>query len=136
MSISASIVLGCVLIAGGLCLSQGSQSQRQHDEWLQAKYSEATSVKVGMTRADLIKIFRMDGGLQPLGIPTRYVLRGTSMIKVDVKFEQPPDATKIVLPEDLKLEAEGEPERYQIVPNEELKITEISKPYLEPFFYD
>ena len=136
MSTPSAIVLGCVLIAGGFCWSQGSQSQRQHDDGLQAKYSEATSVKVGMTRADLIKLFRMDGGLQRVGIPTRYVLRDTGMIKVDVEFEKPPDAKKIVLPEDLKPEAGGEAERYQIVPNEELKITEISKPYLEPPFYD
>jgi len=136
MSISASFVICCVLIAGGLYASQTSPSQREHDKWLQAKYSEAISVKVGMTRADLLKLFRMDGGLQPLGIPTRYVLRGTTLIKVDVEFEKPSDSKKVVVPEDLKPETEGEPERYQIVPNEELKITAISKPYLEPFDYD
>jgi hypothetical protein len=136
MSASTSFVLCCILVAGGIGVSQGSRSQREYDEWLQGKYSQATSVKVGMTRADLLKVFRMDGGLQRLGIPTRYVLRNTSLIKVDVEFEKPANATKVILPEDLKLEAEGEPEKYQIVPNEELKITAVSRPYLEPFSYD
>jgi hypothetical protein len=111
MSSSASFVICCILVVGGLCVSQGSQSERLHDEWLQAKYAEATSVKAGMTRADLLKVFDMDGGLQSVPA-TRYVLRGTTLIKVDVEFEKP------------------------ISSNDELKIKSISKPYLEPFFMD
>jgi len=64
-----------------------------------------------MTRADLLKVFEMDGGLQSVPA-TRYVLRGTTLIKVDVEFEKP------------------------INSNDELKIKSISKPYLEPFFMD
>jgi hypothetical protein len=111
MSVSASIIICCVLVVGGLCVSQGSQSEREHNEWLQAKYSEATSVKVGMTRTDLLKVFEMDGGLQSVPA-TRYVLRGTTLIKVDVEFEKPTNS------------------------NDELKIKSISKPYLEPIFVD
>jgi hypothetical protein len=135
MSLPASFAICCVLIAGGLYASQRSLSPRQYDEWLQAKYTEATSVKVGMTRADLIKVFRIDGGLQQM-IPTRYVLKGTSLIKVEVEFEKLPDSKKVLVPEDLKYETEEERERYQYIPNDQLKIKTISTPYLEPFNYD
>jgi hypothetical protein len=73
------------------------QSDRNHDQWLQERYFEAISIKEGMTRAELLKIFRMDGGLQLL-LPTRYVLKSSSLIKVDIEFDVPTGSK--VLPED------------------------------------
>ena len=111
------------------------KSDRSHDQWLQERYFEATSIKEGMTRADLVKLFRMDGGLQPF-LPTRYVLKSSSFIKVDVEFDVPEGGK--VLPEDLRFEMDllQESYKYQFVSNDKLKIKNISRPYVEPFSFD
>lgn len=105
------------------------------------KYSEAISIKEGMTRADLIKLFEVDGGIQPRFLPSRYVLKSYNLIKVDVDFEVPENAKGRIIPEDLRYEVEAasvnsnsksNAKEYQLVPNEKLKIKSISKPYLEP----
>lgn len=107
-----------------------------------------------MTRADLIKIFRIDGGLQSF-LPTRYVLKSSSMIKVEVEFDVLEGTEGKTIPEDLRFEmestevevemestadnSEGKPlpkDNYQYVPNERLKIKSISRPYIEQFNYD
>lgn len=108
-------------------------SHRSHDQWLQERYFEATSIKEGMTRADLVKIFRIDGGLQPF-LPTRYVLKSSSLIKVDVEFDVP-EGSK-VLPEDLRFEMNDLKDQFRFVSNDKLKIKHISRPYVEPFSYD
>jgi len=119
----------CVL----LTFSGLPRSDRSHDQWLQERYFEATSIKEGMTRADLVKIFRMDGGLQPF-LPTRYVLKSSSLIKVDVEFDVPEGGK--VLPEDLRFEMDDLKDQFQFVSNDKLKIKRISRPYVEPFSYD
>jgi len=77
----------------------------------------------------------MDGGLQPF-LPTRYVLKSSSLIKVDVEFDVPTGSK--VLPEDLRFEMDGlkESYEYQFVSNDKLKIARISRPYVEPFSFD
>jgi hypothetical protein len=80
--------------------------------WVEDLYKEATSVKVGMSRADLLKLFEVDDGLQRIPAD-RYVLRSYPLIKVDVEF-------------DVKY-GRGYKER----PDAEIKIKGISKPYLE-----
>ena len=108
-------------------------SDRNHDKWLQERYFEATSIREGMTRAELLKIFRMDGGLQTL-LPSRYVLKSSNYIKVDVEFDVP-EGSK-VLPEDLRFEMEDFKESHQFVSNDKLKIKCISRPYVEPYSMD
>jgi hypothetical protein len=44
------------------------------------------AVKVGMTRADLLKVFKTEGGLWT-GLQRRYVYRECPYFKVDVEFE-------------------------------------------------
>ncbi len=104
-----------------LCLALGCafaavqfQPSGSHEAWLQARMTEATSVKPGATRADLLKIFEADGGLQRIPA-ARYVLITCHLIKVDVEFEppEPPSADQPV-PADA-----------------DLKIATVSKPYLE-----
>ena len=122
-----------------------TQINRAHDKWLQERYFEALSIKEGMTRAELLEVFRMDGGLQAF-LPTRYVLRSSNFIKVDVEFEVPAGVTGTVVPEDLRDEmaaiardsagTSGTKRKYQLVANEKLKIKTISKPYVEQFNYD
>ena len=133
------------LTIGIFSLSHQAQSDGSHDQWLQERYFEATSIKKGMTRADLIKLFRIDGGLQPC-LPTRYVLKSSNFIKVDVEFDVPQDMKSQIVPEDLRYEMgspavdlEGKPvpkEDYQFVLNEKLKIKNITRPYIEQFNYD
>lgn len=141
MTKSASLLICLSLTVGGLSLARQSGPDRSHDLWLQERYFEATSVGKGMTRADLMKVFRIDGGLQR-HLPTRYVLKSSDFIKVDVEFEGPPSAQgKIILPEDLRREMEsanpGLLERnYQFLPDEQLKIKSISRPYVEQFSYN
>ena len=106
--------------------------ESDHDRWLQQRYFEAISIKEGMTRADLLKIFRMDGGLQSL-LPDRYVLKSSSLIKVDVEFDVP--AGSKVLPEDLRFEMDHL-KGYQFVSNDKLKIKRVSRPYVEPYSFD
>jgi hypothetical protein len=114
-----SLLAGFFLITIGSICSQQPDTDRLHDQWLQERYFEAASIKAGMTRADLIEVFRMDGGLQ-LSLPTRYVLKRSNLIKVDVEFEIPAGAGSKVVPE----------------ANDKLKIKSISRPYVEPFITD
>jgi hypothetical protein len=133
-----SCLLCCfLLITNGLTPTSPPQSDRLHDQWLQERYFEATSIKEGMTRSDLLKVFRMDGGLQPF-LATRYVLKASNFIKVDVEFDVPIDAKGKILPEDLRHEMENSSakENYRFVTNEKLIIKSISRPYLEQFAYD
>ena len=145
MTKSASLLICLSLTVGGLSLARQARPDRSHDLWLQERYFEATSISEGMTRADLMKVFRMDGGLQR-HLPTRYVLKSSDFIKVDVEFEGPPSAKgKIILPEDLRSEMEspasdanpGLLERnYLFLPNEQLKIKSMSRPYIEQLNYN
>jgi hypothetical protein len=96
---------------------RASQSERNCDQWLQERYREAASVKVGMTRAELKKVFSEDGGLQPIPA-NRYVLKSSNLIKVDVQFESPADTN------------------YRNAPDDHVHIKSISKPYLEPAYTD
>jgi len=102
---------------------------------LQERYVEATSIKEGMTRDDLLKKFRIDGGLQSL-LPTRYVLKQSNLIKVDVEFEAPNEGKGRVVPEDLRFEMKDTNGEYRFVSNDKLKIKRISKPYVEPYALD
>ena len=121
------------------------QADDSHDHWLRERYEKAASIKTGMTRADLLKVFRMDGGLQSF-LPTRYVLNGSHCIKVDVEFTVPADLKGRIVPEDFGNETQKTPaarqgksaagENYQLVPNDKLIIKSISRPYLEPEAYD
>ena len=86
------------------------------EKWAEARFLEATSVKVGSSYADVLKIFRHDGGLT--FSESRFVLRVCHFIKIDVKFDRG------VLGPDY------------LYPHKESKIVSISKPYLEWPMYD
>src|SRR6266849_241284 len=90
--ITASFVLGggWFLILPGKSATQVKVSvdeQQKHEAWLWDRLSEAESIKAGMTRADLLKVFEEDGGLQRGASSGRFVLRSCHLIKVNVKFE-------------------------------------------------
>ena len=95
-----------------------SNEEEKHEAWLLDRLREARSIKAGMSKADSLKAFTPDGGLQRIP-PERYVLRTCYYIKVDVRFQLP-----------------GERPLAKAPPDSELKILIISKPYLEPPIYE
>jgi hypothetical protein len=121
IAFTAAIILAAACLALGpaqtppriLTREQGQEEARYFD-WLRHRMDEAYSIHVGMSRADLLKVFNIDGGLQRIP-PRRYSLPRCDMIKVDVEFELPQGASRNKLP-----------------PDNELKISAISKPYLAP----
>ncbi len=113
------LLMMCLSLFVVYAVSSSSQAEtgQSHKKWLQDRYKEATSIKVGMSRADLLKVFMQDGGLNIVPA-SRYVLRSCYMIKIDVEF-------------DSKYGRE-----YKERPDSELKIRRVSKPYLEYMFTD
>ena len=92
-----------------------TEEDQKHYVWLTGKLDEVNSIRVGMTRADLLKVFTQDAGL----LQDRYVLRSCHLIKVDVVFDVPKGMPFANRP-----------------PDTDLKIKLISKPYLEPMYMD
>jgi hypothetical protein len=113
--LKTSLVIGilffsvCTFTVRSLTRDEARQDPR---EWLEERYKEATSVRAGMSRAELLRVFEEDGGSQriPAG---RFVLRSCRMIKVEAEFDVEYG------------------QAYKEKPDEELKIKAISKPYLE-----
>ncbi len=92
-------------------------ADKTYQDWLQARYEEAPSIKPGMTRADLLELFVVDGGIQRIP-PMIYCLKSCKRIKIEVELDT----------------LYGR--EYQEKPDTEMKIIKISKPFLEPFNYD
>jgi hypothetical protein len=115
----SSLAIACLLILGVIGIRTHGQGTagKSHEEWLQDEYKQASSIKAGMTRTDLQKIFSIDGGINSIPA-SRYVLKSCRMIKVEVEFEPTNGRT------------------FKETSNQELKIIKISKPYLEPMFSD
>jgi hypothetical protein len=83
------------------------QADGDHTEWIAGVLKATQSIKVGMTRSDLLKVFTTEGGLS-WSTQRTYVYRQCPYIKVDVKFAASSNTEE--LPKD--------------------KIVEISRPYL------
>lgn len=119
-----SVPLLLVLVAAGLFLAHrltaaGKPEPRPetHTEWITRSLKEMQTVKPGMTRAQLLKVFTTEGGLSTTQART-YVYRECPYIKVDVTFK-----------------IEGRPERDaegRLTSEESLQdtIVTITKPYL------
>jgi hypothetical protein len=86
----------------------GSEQAR----WIRENLPELESIKVGMTRGELLKVFMEEGGISTRTWH-RYVYRKCGYVKVDLEFafESDKDNTLLDRPDD--------------------RITKISKPYLE-----
>lgn len=84
----------------------------EHTAWIAKSLREMETVKVGMTRGELLKVFTEEGGLSTRTW-RRYVYRDCQNIKVDVEFEPVGD------PENKRIQSPLD------------KITKISKPFLE-----
>jgi hypothetical protein len=91
-----------------------SKKSDEHTKWIGDTLKEIQTIKPGMTRRDLLRVFGEEGGLSSR-LWHRYVFHDCPYIKVDVEFTPSP-ATK------------DDPKAYAD-PND--IITKISKPYLE-----
>lgn len=98
--------------------AQSSQRSREHTEWVAESLKEMQKIKVGMSRADLLKVFTTEGGLST-GLNRTYVFRGCPFIKVDVEFDPVGRPAR-----------DGE-ERITLAEQNEDLIKKISKPYLD-----
>lgn len=93
--------------------SAQSRGKQNHTKWVADSLQEMETVKVGMTRADVLKVFRGEGGLSTRKW-RRYAYRECPYFKVEVEFEPV-----------------GEPEKPESVESSKDKITKISRPFLE-----
>lgn len=83
--------------------------EQTHEEWLRERIVEAKSIKVGMSRAELLKVFDKEAGLNT-NPATHYILRGCPYIKLYVEFESEPGINiRGVSDERLKLKTISEP---------------------------
>ena len=108
------LALTIVTIASVAAVLPASESRvpDEHTEWVAKSLKEMESIKVGMTRGDLLKVFREEGGISTRAW-RRYAYRDCPYIKVDVEFEPV-----------------GEPEN-KLNQDPEDRIVKISKPFLE-----
>jgi hypothetical protein len=98
--------------AGAILPSSESCGTDEHTEWIAKSLKEIESVKVGMTRVDLLRVFKEEGGISTKTW-RRYVYRDCPYIKVDVEFEPV-----------------GDPEN-KVSQSPRDKIIKISRPFLE-----
>jgi hypothetical protein len=108
---SASLVAGSARAQSHGGIRTEEDSRLYH--WLLDRMLEAQSIKVGVSRADLLRVFMPDGGWQRIPAAA-YVLRSCDLIKVDVEFRFPERASPRNPP-----------------PDAELTILKISRPYLD-----
>jgi len=79
----------CILSVSAVAQSESQQSpsqiEQEHTAWIAGALNAMQTIKVGMTRSDLMKLFTTEGGLYTTSQRT-YVYRQCRYIKVDVKF--------------------------------------------------
>lgn len=113
--ITASLVL---VLTVSILPAQSPQKSQGQTEWIAESLKEMQKIKVGMTRADLLKVFTTEGGLSS-GLHRTFVYRECPYIKVDVEFEPVGRPAR---------DTDG---RVTLVEADEDVISKISKPYLE-----
>ena len=116
----AFALLSSAIINGAAVVHARPQiaGQREHVAWVAEALKRMQTVKPGMTRTDLLKVFTTEGGLStPLHRP--FVSRDCPYFKVDVDFEAVGRPSR---------DANG---RVTMVEGREDKIVKISRPYLQ-----
>jgi len=101
------LVFLCIVSVCAVAQSESQQIDQEHIEWISGALNVMQTIKVGMTRADLINVFTTEDGLSTTSQRT-YVYRQCPYIKVDVKF--------------------AASRRDEELPSD--KITAVSRPYL------
>jgi len=120
---SAAIVLSLTILASVIGLAsvgsnrtvERTQEAEDQSAWVARSLKQMQTVKVGMTRADLLKVFTTEGGLSTRLWRT-YVYKQCPYFKVDVEFRAAGTRDK-----------NGRPSADE---SDNDVITKISKPYL------
>src|SRR5262249_34850368 len=115
--LSITILASVIGLASAGSKRTGEKLQEAEDQsaWVARSLKLMQTVKVGMTRADLLKVYTTEGGLSTRLWRT-YVYKQCPYFKVDVKFRAVGGVDKM-----------GRP---SIDESDDDVITEISKPYL------
>ena len=92
-----------------------SQIDQEHTNWIDQVMRSISTIKPGMTRDDLLKIFTEEGGISTR-TQRKYVYKHCPYIKVDVEFSRVND------------NGAGQDARTE---SPEDRIVKISRPYLE-----
>jgi hypothetical protein len=110
-----AIGIVCADFRSAKALAPGSN--RENVNWVAQILSQMNGIKPGMARADLLKVFTIEGGLST-GLQRTFVSQQCPYFKVDVAFR-----------------AVGRPEKDQngrvtLIEDQRDEIESISKPYL------
>lgn len=115
---TAALMALCLIINTTSVAEELSSVTREHTEWVAESLREMKTVRVGMTRAELLRVFATEGGLST-GLSRTYVYSECPYIKVDVEFEPVGRSAR---------DTEG---RVTLIESDEDLISQISKPYLD-----
>ena len=121
---SLVLVLLSIIAIGGSASFQPTQSAstepcaQDHEAWLAHVLEKMDTIKPGMTRMDLLKVFRTEGGLST-GLRRTFVSRDCPYCKVVVEFKA-------------AARAESDNHGFVISPEDNRDIiVKVSKPYLQ-----
>ena len=90
------LLLVSIIVVGGSASFRPAQSassdpcKQDHAAWLTHVLEKMETIKPGMTRADLLKVFTAEGGLPPKGLQRlrrTFVSRDCPYFKIAVEFE-------------------------------------------------
>jgi hypothetical protein len=85
-------VLSGVAVGGAISVRATQQASpmqtidKAHTAWVAESLKRMQTIKPGMTRADLLKVFTTEGGLST-GLQRTFVSQDCPYFKVDVEFE-------------------------------------------------
>jgi hypothetical protein len=109
-------------IGGGISaqtmLRQGQEPSQSHVAWVGQVLKQMQTIKPGMTRTDLLRVFAMEGGLST-ALHRTFVSKDCPYFKVDVEFRAVGRASR---------DGDG---RETMVEGSQDIIVKISRPYLE-----
>jgi hypothetical protein len=117
-------LLPCTAIGGILCVQAASTtagqgpSSQDHIVWVAQALKRMQTIRPGMTRGDLLKVFTTEGGLST-GLQRTFVSRDCPYFKVDVDFKAVSRPNR---------DANG---RVTLIEGNQDIIVKISRPYLQ-----
>jgi hypothetical protein len=111
------LALGLSILLPGCSTTADSSESTNLNQQISIVLTECEKIKPGMTRADLLRVFTLEGGLSTATHRT-FVYRGCPCIKVDVDFTL------------------SEPKQRAVDERPGDVISQISRPYLARSIYD
>jgi hypothetical protein len=83
--LSGVAVVGAISVRATQQASQTESSNQDHLAWVARSLKRMETVQPGMTRSDLLKVFRTEGGISQ-ALHRTFVSRDCPYFKVDVEF--------------------------------------------------